>query len=163
MASLTVWTFQAPDDAKVALKRLQSAASQGIIELADAAIVSWPEGRKRPKTQQLHSMVGAGSVGGAFWGMLFGLLFLVPLVGAAVGAAAGGIAGAFTDIGIDDDFIKQVREQVTPGTSALFVLAHSAVLDKLEGTFEGMEVNLIRTNLSEAQEAELREHFQLVD
>ena len=40
----------------------------------------------------------------------------------AVGAAAGALAGSLADYGIDDDFIKNVREKVTEGTSALFLL-----------------------------------------
>src|SRR6476619_6426206 len=106
MAALTVWTFDDPDAARQVLRRLQAAAKQGVLELQDAAIVSWPEDRKRPKTQQLNSMVGVGAVGGAFWGMLFGLIILAPLAGAAIGAAIGGASGAFADVGIDDDFIE---------------------------------------------------------
>lgn len=163
MASLTVWAFDHADDARTVLTRLERAAKQDLIQLDDAAIVSWPEGSKRPKTQQLHSMVGAGATGGAFWGMLFGLIFLAPVAGAVVGAAAGGAAGAFADIGIDDDFIKQVRDQVTPGTSALFVMAHDAVIDKIRDVFEGTNVHLVQTNLSSEQERELQEQFHLVD
>ena len=89
--------------------------------------MTWPEDRKKPKTEQLHSLVGVGALGGAFWGLLFGLIFLVPLLGAAVGAATGAFAGALTDVGIDDGFIKEVRETVTPGTSALFLMTSDAV------------------------------------
>ncbi len=162
-AALTVWAFDGAGDASEALRRLRSAAKQGLLELHDAAVVTWPEGRKRPKTQQLQGMVGAGAVGGAFWGMLFGLIFLAPIAGAVVGAASGAAAGAFSDIGIDDDFIEHVRDQVTPGTSALFVMSSNAVVDKLEDVFEGFNARLIQTNLSEDQERELRDHFALVD
>jgi len=50
--------------------------------------------------------------------MLFGLLFFVPLLGMAVGAAAGAITGSLVDVGIDDDFIKSLRKEIQPGTSA---------------------------------------------
>ena len=163
MATLTVWTFEDADSARIALKRLESAAREGVLELADAAIVSWPEGRKRPRTQQLHSMVGAGAVGGAFWGMLFGLIFLAPFAGAAIGAAAGGLGGVFVDVGIDDDFVKQIRERVTTGTSALFLMTDRVVIDKVHDVFEGMQVKLVHTNLSDEQEADLRELFHPVD
>jgi len=59
----------------------------------DAAIVSWPVGRSKPKTNQAVSTAGVGALGGAFWGMLFGLIFLVPLFGMIVGAAAGALSG----------------------------------------------------------------------
>jgi uncharacterized membrane protein len=59
---------------------------------------------------------------GAFWGLLFGLIFFVPLFGAAIGGATGALVGSITDVGISDDFIKCVRDEVTPGTSALLRL-----------------------------------------
>jgi uncharacterized membrane protein len=92
--------------------------------------------------------------------MLFGLIFFVPLLGAAIGAATGALAGSLTDVGIDDGFVNRVRDQVTPGTSALFLLSSDAVVDKVKQAFAGMErPELIFTNLSEEQEAALREVF----
>ena len=95
----------------------------------------------------------------ARWGLLFGLLFFVPLLGMAIGAATGALSGALTDVGIDDDFIKKTREQVTPGTSALFVMSRDAVLDKVKAAFEGQKPELLFTNLSDVQEKALREAF----
>lgn len=48
--------------------------------MADGAVVSWPPDNKKPKTRQLHSTTGAGTLGGAFWGLLFdtGYLRAVP-------------------------------------------------------------------------------------
>jgi uncharacterized membrane protein len=91
--------------------------------------------------------------------MLLGLIFLVPLLGMAIGAAAGAAGGAMADVGIDDDFIKRVREEVTPGTSALFAMTSGAVLDKVHDAFAGDRAELIQTNLSADQEQELREVF----
>jgi uncharacterized membrane protein len=128
--------------------------------LQDAAVVTWLEGKKKPKTHQLHGTAGAGATWGAFWGFLFGLIFFVPFLGAAIGAGMGGLSGSLADVGIDDDFIRQVREKVTPGTSALFALTSGAnaperVIDELkEYDFE-----IISTNLPEEQEQKLREAF----
>jgi uncharacterized membrane protein len=91
--------------------------------------------------------------------MLFGLIFFVPLLGAAIGAAAGALGGALTDVGIDDDFIKRVRDQVTPGTSALFLMSSDAVVDKVKEAFSGSDHELLFTNLSDDQERALREAF----
>ena len=76
--------------------------------------MSWPEGKKKPKTRQLTSLAGAGALGGAFWGLLFGILFFIPLLGMAVGAAAGALGGSMADVGIDDDFIASVRRRSSP-------------------------------------------------
>ena len=91
---------------------------------------------------------------------LFGLIFFVPFLGAAIGASMGALTGSMADVGIDDDFIRQVREQVTPGTSALFALTSGAnaperVIDELKA----YDFEIISTNLPEEQEQKLREAF----
>jgi uncharacterized membrane protein len=159
MSTLTVWRFPSTDGATDAVTRLEQLARQQLITVQDAATVSWAEGARKPKTRQLNNLAGAGAFGGAFWGMLFGLIFLMPLLGAAIGAAAGALAGKFSDYGIDDEFIRKTREQITPGTSALFVLSSNAVQDKVAEAFEGVPAELLFTNLSSEQEQQLREVF----
>jgi uncharacterized membrane protein len=159
MASLTVWKFESADGAGEALDKLTSLSKQQLITLQDAAIVTWPEGKDKPKTKQAVNLAGAGALQGAFWGMLFGLIFFVPFFGLAVGAAMGALSGHFADYGIDDDFIKGVRDNVTEGTSALFVLSSDAVVDKVQDAFKGTKMELIRSNMSAEQEATLREAF----
>jgi uncharacterized membrane protein len=159
MSTLTVWRFNTPDGAEKAVNTLERLSKQQLITIHDAATVSWQADAKKPKTRQLHNLAGAGALGGAFWGMLFGLLFLVPLLGAAIGAAAGALVGTLSDVGIDDEFIKRTRDQVTPGTSALFVLTSDAVRDKVQDAFAGQRADLLFTNLSKEQEDTLREAF----
>ena len=159
MATLTVWKFQSPDGAEKAVGTLADLQKQDLIKVHDAAVVEWASGKKKPKTRQLNDLAGAGALGGAFWGLLFGLLFFVPLLGMAVGAAMGALSGSLTDVGIDDDFISSVRARVTPGTSALFVLSSEAVMDKVTAAFEGQHPELIQSNLSDEEEAKLREVF----
>jgi uncharacterized membrane protein len=159
MATLTVWKFDTAEGADQAEATLESLSKQELIKIHDAATVSWAEGKKKPKTRQLSSLAGAGALGGAFWGLLFGLLFFIPFLGAAIGAAAGALGGAMADVGIDDDFINSVKEKVTPGTSALFVMTSDAVVDKVHDAFQGQNAELIQTNLSDEDEAKLREAF----
>ena len=127
MATLTAFKFETADGAQKGLDLAESLQKQGLIQVVDGAIVTWPQGKKKPKTEQLHSMGGVGALSGAFWGMLFGLLFFIPFLGLAIGAAIGGLMGHFSDYGIDDKFINSVRDQVTEGTSALFLLTDQAV------------------------------------
>lgn len=65
------------------------------------------------------------------WGALIGLIFFNPLLGWVAGATAGAVSGAVTDIGIDDNFIKELGNTIEPGTSALFVLVRKATPDKV--------------------------------
>ena len=121
--------------------------------------MTWPQGKKQPKTEQLHSMTSAGALQGAFWGMLFGLIFFIPFFGLAVGAAMGALSGKFADYGIDDNFIKQTREKVTEGTSALFLLTSGAVVDKVVEAMKGQTFEILSTNLPKDKEDELRAAF----
>jgi uncharacterized membrane protein len=161
MATFTVWKFDSAGGADEVLSTLERLQKEELIQVLDGATVSWPEGKKKPKTQQLHSLAGAGAMGGAFWGFLFGLLFFVPLLGLAVGAAMGAMAGSMGDVGIDDQFIKEVREKITPGTSAVFLMTQDTVQDKVAAELSSMKghVELLHTNLTNEQEAKLREAF----
>jgi uncharacterized membrane protein len=134
-----------------------------LIQVLDSAVVSWEAGKKKPKTRELHSTKRAGALGGGFWGLLFGLIFFVPILGLAFGAATGALFGSLTDVGISDKFIKSVREKVTPGTSALFLLSSNAVMDRVQADFAGTGAVLISTNLSDDQEARLRAAFSEED
>ena len=87
--TLTVWKFSSPDGADLALMTLQDMQRERLIDVLDGATVSWPADKKKPKTQQMTNLAGAGALGGAFWGMLFGLLFFIPLLGLAIGAGMG--------------------------------------------------------------------------
>ena len=159
-ATLTVWKFDDPGGAARAVDTLENLQKQELIQIHDAATVSWPADKKRPKTKQLTSLTGAGALSGSFWGLLFGLLFFVPLFGMAVGAAIGALSGSLADVGIDDEFIASVRSEVQPGTSALFVMTSDAVRDKVRDAFAGEKPTLLHTNLSNDEEARLRDYFE---
>lgn len=161
MATLTVWRYDTVVGAHQAAELLGQLAREDRLVVHDAAVVEWEHGEGKPRTQQLDpSTTVAGALGGGFWGLLFGLIFFMPLLGAAIGAATGALAGSLTDVGIDDTFINRVRDTVTPGTSALFVLTADTALELIHDAFAGgPQGELIFTHLTEEQEAALREVF----
>ena len=163
MADLTVWKFDNADGAQSVLDKLAGLQKQHLIEIKDAAIVTWPEGKKKPKTQQALPLVSLGALDGAFWGMLFGLIFFIPLFGAAIGAATGALSGYLRDYGINDDFIKEIRNKVTEGTSALFLMTENVTLDKVEDALKGDRAELIQSNLTKEQEDRLQAHFSVTE
>jgi uncharacterized membrane protein len=138
------------------LNTLRELQKQRLITVDDAALVTLREDGK-PKVRQAHDLVGAGALGGAFWGMLIGLLFLSPLLGAAIGAGMGAIAGKFSDIGIDDNFIKEVGSAIHPGEAALFILTRNEVADKVIPALKQYQFEVLRTSLSDEEEARLHE------
>jgi uncharacterized membrane protein len=159
MATLTVWKFPDAGGADTAVVTLEQLQREELIKVQDAAVVSWPADKKKPRTHQLHSLTGTGALGGGFWGLLFGLIFFVPLLGLAIGATAGALGGAMSDVGIDDAFIKRVRDQVTQGSSALFAMTSDAVIDRVHEAVAGQHPQLLETNLSKEDEDRLRDVF----
>jgi uncharacterized membrane protein len=157
MSNLIVLGFNNEADAfemRAALARLQS---QYLIEMEDAVVVT-RDSQGKVKLHQPVNLTAAGALSGTFWGSLIGLLFLNPLLGAAIGAGSGALSSALTDIGINDQFMKELGATLTPGTSALFVLVRKAAPDKvLDGLkpFIG-KAKVLRTSLTKDKEEELR-------
>src|ERR687897_2234558 len=159
MATLSVLKFNDPSGADRVLLALQGMQERQLIKLQDAAVLTWPAERKKPQTREIYGMSGGGAAFGALWGFLFGLIFFVPLLGMAMGAGMGALGGSLADVGIDDDFIKQVREKVTPGTSALFALTSGATEDRVIAELRQFDFEIISTNLPAEEEQMLREAF----
>jgi uncharacterized membrane protein len=159
MTTLTVLKFDTAKGAENELEIIENLSKKQLIELQDAAIVTWPVGKKKPKTKHLTDLAGIGAQSGAFWGMLFGLIFFIPLLGLVAGTVIGALSGSMTHIGIDEDFIKSIRSKVTEGTSALFLMTSDAVEDKVVEAMKQTKFELIASNLSKEEEDKLRATF----
>jgi uncharacterized membrane protein len=107
MSDLVAVAYDSKDTAEEVLGTLRRLQTEHVIDLEDAVIVTKNEHGKI-KLHQSFSPAAAGAAGGALWGGLIGLIFLAPLLGIAVGAATGGAAGAVTDVGVDNDFMREL-------------------------------------------------------
>src|SRR5499426_311070 len=96
-----------------------------LIDLEDA-VVAVKDQKGKVRLHQAVNLTEAGALSGGFWGTLIGLIFLNPLLGMAMGAAAGAVSGALRDVGINDNFMKQLAAGLPAGGSALFVLVRNA-------------------------------------
>src|SRR5262249_43056599 len=122
---------------------------------AIAAIVRNQEGKIRVTTN--HHMVGEGTTWGMFWGFLFGILFFVPFFGMAIGAGLGALMGKIEKSGLDKEFITRVRDMLTPGTSALFVVVEKVTPDKAVEALSRFGGTVLKSSLSKETERELQE------
>jgi uncharacterized membrane protein len=155
-----MWRFDTASGAHEAAAGLSHLLAQQSFTVVDAATVSWAKDARRPTIQSLPPTPQTGALAGAFWGLLFGLVFFVPLLGAALGTPVGELTGSLADVGIDDTFVNKMRDQVTPGTSALFVLTTDDVTDGINEALAPHEPSaLVFTHLTEEQTAALREVF----
>ena len=164
MSDLVVVGFQGEDTADQVLNKLVALQKEHLIDLEDACVVVRDQNGTVHLKQAVHLVgMGAASGGawGALWGSLIGLLFLNPLAGlltgAAFGAGAGALSGALSDYGIDDDFMRSLGSTIQPGSSALFVLVRRATMDKVLPELSQFNGTVLRTSLSNEQEARLRQ------
>ena len=159
MATLTAFRFDTVDGADNALGVISMLQEQELIAILDAALVSWPKGKTRPRTRQIVWPTRTQLLDGTFWGMLFGLIFFVPVLDTRR-AETDRLTSALSDVGIDDTFIYQVRSRLTEGTSALFVLSPDAVMDRINDASKGRrKPDLIAINLPHDEEMKLRNLF----
>jgi uncharacterized membrane protein len=157
MSDLVIVAF--PDEATAfeARAELVKLQKEYLIEMEDVVVITRSEDGK-VQLHQAVNLVGAGAVGGSFWGGLVGLLFLNPLLGVAVGAGAGAMSGWLTDIGIKDDFLKDVGASIDKGGAAVAVLIRKMTADKVLARMEGFRAKgrVIQTSLSTEQEDKLK-------
>ena len=146
-------TPQVAEEVRAKLARLQS---EHVIQLDDALVVTRDEEGKI-KLRQAVSTTGAGAVGGMLWGGVIGLLFLAPLLGAVVGGAAGAAGGALADIGVDDNFARNLGDRLEPGKAALLVLVRESTPDKVLPEIEQYGGQVLQTSLSDEAEGRLRD------
>ena len=141
------------EEVRLLLAKLQV---EHLIELEDAAVVVKDQ-KGKVKLKQAIELTDSGALSGGFWGLLIGTLFFMPIVGAAVGAASGALAGALSDLGVDDNFMRELGETMQPGTSALFVLVRQVTPDKVLAEVAPYGGKVLRTSLSKDDEGKLQE------
>lgn len=155
MSDLIVVGFDNELKADEVLHKLGEMQKEHLVDLDDAVVVIKNE-KGKVKIKQSYDLVTSGALSGGFWGSLLGLLFLHPLLGVAAGLATGALSGALTDIGINDDFIKELGETLEPKTSALFLLVRKATPDKVLDELRPYGGRLLKTSLSKTDEESLK-------
>ena len=140
------------EEVRLTLRKLQR---DYLIELEDA-VVAVKDADGKVKLNQAINLTAAGAVSGGFWGMLIGLIFLSPLLGVAIGVSAGALSGALSDVGINDQFMKELAATMTPNSSALFVLVRKATPDKVLEELKGTGGTILKASLSNEDEAKLQ-------
>ena len=153
-ADLFVLGLPTKEEAEAVMQVAAGLREQGLLDLADAALV-WRTADGKIMVQQSYDPVAPGAAGGTLWGMLLGLLFLMPAFGVAVGAASGAVAGTLTDLGIDDAFTQEVAATLQPGTAAVFALVRRSPPDRVRQALLPYQPMIIRTSLSTGTEADL--------
>ncbi len=155
MSDLIVVAYDDEHKAEEVRMRLLKMQREYLVDLEDAVVATRNQSGE-VKLHQIHNLTMAGAISGGFWGALIGLIFLSPLLGFALGAAGGAAGGALSDIGINDDFMKELASTLKAGTSALFVLVRKMTADKVLEELQGAGGKILKTSLSHDDEAKLQ-------
>jgi uncharacterized membrane protein len=154
MAHLVVLGLDNRDDAERVFDLAGDLAKQELLQLEDAAY-AYRDDKGKVRIHQSINLTAAGATSGALWGTLLGLIFLMPVAGLAIGAATGALGGKLADVGINDDTIRRIGEQLQGGKAAVFLLARSATVDRVIDAIKPYNPTVIQTNLTKDREEEL--------
>ena len=106
------------------------------------------------------------ALGGGFAGVLAGLILINPIIaaiGGITGAALGAVLGALKEVGIKEDFMKDLSMGLRPGSSALFVVVHKGRPEKIIEALRPYKGKILQTSLSHQDEAKLKAALEKVN
>jgi uncharacterized membrane protein len=157
MSDLIVIGYEDAATARQAYEQVLTLQKDFIIELRGLAIVDVDaDGKTHVDTPQ--RIIGPSAAAGALWGLLFGVLFFVPGM-ALVGGALGALFGKLSKTGINDRFRAQVQDLLTPGHSAVVIMATKITDDKFAAGMQRFGGTILKTSLSDIDEKELAEEL----
>jgi uncharacterized membrane protein len=159
MAYLIVVTFQDEEEAANVLKTLRSTEKAGFVDVSDSAVIS----KDKDGNIKVNNQVSKGAaistlIGGAFGALIGGILF--PVAGIAMGAGAGALFAKMLDLGIDGKFVDEVKEDLKPGSSALFIRLGDQNPNSAVATLETFKGKVYHTNLPYEVEETLRKEME---
>ncbi len=155
MSNLVVVAFDNEHTAFEMRAQLVKLQKEYLLEMEDVVVVT-KDSADKVKLHQAVNLTASGAASGGFWGMLLGMIFLNPLMGAAIGAGAGALSGKMSDVGINDNFMKELSNTLTPGSSAIFVLIRKATSDKVLDGLKEFNGKILQTSLTVEKEEELQ-------
>ena len=131
----------------------QENVQKALIKIEDAAVaVKNAKGKIKIKQTLETAVKGSRVASGGLWGLLIGFLFGGPLFGAMLGMGLSALFGRKIDIGIENEFIKNVSNDLAPGDSALFLLVNDTPADVVGQSLAEFGGNLYHTSLGDEAE-----------
>lgn len=155
-SNIIVLGFEAETAAEDMLATFMYLQEQGLVTIEDAVVATRGDG-KDVQINQKHAVTGKYAFRGSGIGLLAGLLLGGPIGGLVGGATIGAIAGALKDSGIDDKFIRQTSEALSPNSSALFLMGKAQDRERFLEEIRPFKAYVATSTLSEEAEKTLRE------
>ena len=155
---MMVVAFDNEYEAQKVLDSLKAMESMDVVDLKNGAVIIRSETGEVKINETRDFDTKQGAIGGAVAGAVLGLLGGGLVKGALLGAAGGAAAGKFVDLGIEDDFLKEVGDNLGPGTSAVVALVDFEQVDQaMEELDKFAGGHIMRHTLSDEVYAKLSE------
>src|SRR5262245_207600 len=158
MNNLIVVAFDHIDDARQAMKALRQIEHEGLVRFEDTALIERTADGKAHVRNEVSSATEPGAGVGGLLGAL--LILFVPPLGVVVGAAAGAAVGALLGTGVDRGFVDDVKESLSPGRSALFLVVKEGSADAIFAELRPFSGEVLQSTLSTEAEDELRRSLE---
>ncbi len=135
-----------------------------LVDLEEAAVVVHTKDGKVKLHHVTHFTVSV-ALGGGFVGSLVGLILINPvlaLFGLVAGTGLGAAIGSLKEVGIEEEFMKDLGFHLKPGTSALFIVAKKAKPEAILQELKKFNGKVFQTSLKHDDEEKLRAAFDAV-
>ena len=143
---LMLAVFEEEDRAGEAMRGLKRLEKQHSVRLFDAAVLVKDRSGIVSLKETRDVGTGHGALFGAVVGGLVGLLGgpAGVIIGAAAGAATGGVTASKIDLGFSNQFLKELKASLRPGSSALLALVEQEWAERLAQELERYPGQLFR-------------------
>ncbi|SBT06429.1 putative membrane protein [Candidatus Accumulibacter aalborgensis] len=155
MSKLVVIAYDSANKAAEVRSRLRTMQKDQTIDL-DEALVAVKDEEGEVSLLQTYKPIATEAPNRGFWNSLVGLILMNPVLGMSTSRRANAVGGALTEVGVDQDFLKDLTATFQNGTSVLFALVREASTEKVLAELRGTGGKLLETTLTHAEEARLQ-------
>jgi uncharacterized membrane protein len=152
MSHILVITFNDEEQALSVLKSLKALEHEDLLAIKDTAVIVKDKAGKVHVKNAVESGVKIGAVAGGFIGLLLAG-FLFPVAGILLGVGGGALVGKFFETGVDKKFVNEVRDSLTPGSSAILFVVGSENIGLLVTALEPYEGTVYQSSFDSEAEA----------
>lgn len=163
MSTLIAMVFDGLHDAEKARLDLRMLEKDELVDLEESVVLT------RDKKGRIHFHHSQHftlplALGGGFVGTLVGLMILNPaiaLIGGITGTGLGAVLGALKEIGIEENFMKDLADGLQTGSSALFIVTRRGEPQIIMEALKPYKGKLLCNALYHQDESKLKAACQL--
>ncbi len=148
--------FKDENGADAALAQLNAAQKEHLIGISNVAVMRKDHEGKLHIKEPTDMGAGRGAVIGGVLGGLTGLVFGPIGLAAVGGAAIGGVIARLRDSGFKDDRLRQLGENLPPGSSAILAVIEHIWVTELQAELEKAGADVVTEQLGEDIAAQLK-------